>query len=156
MSNLQSKPCVICQRAKDKQYVVYEDAHWIVRHSDETTILGYFLIEPKRHIVDLSEADEQETSTYGALLSALMSAIRMVTQCARVYTFSLGESCPHYHLHVIPRTENMPKHYRGRGIMQFPLTPSADLALTTEVCARVRRELKKSSALQATTTAALR
>jgi diadenosine tetraphosphate (Ap4A) HIT family hydrolase len=72
-----------------------------------------------------------------------MQAIREVTDCARIYTFSLGESVPHYHLHMIPRTDSMPRVYRARGVMQYPLVPTADEALVAETCSRLKNAIAR-------------
>lgn len=139
--------CTICDTAlsgEKKELFVYEDACWRIRHSTETNILGYFILESKRHFLDLSEATEQECASYGSLLSHLMGAIRSMTGCERVYTFSLAEAVPHYHLHVIPRGENFPRAYKGRGIMTYPLSPSVSPVHLTSACDRIRRLLERS------------
>src|SRR5262249_53274179 len=105
------------------------------------------LLESRHHILDLANAGAKQLSTYGPVVSAAMAAIRQTTDCQRVYSFSLGEAVPHYHLHLIPRTESLPKAYRGRGIMQYPLSPQADEALMTEICERLKRALNRSPVL---------
>src|SRR5688572_9417356 len=120
------KPCVICQRASEESYLVRRTDHWTLRHSDETNIAGYVVLEPRRHFLDLSHATDAEAASYGIELKNALSAVRTVTGCERVYTFSLGESCPHFHLHIIPRGKDFPPEYIARGIMAYPLTPSCD------------------------------
>jgi histidine triad (HIT) family protein len=134
--------CALCKRDHPLM-TIYEDEHWIVRHSSETNILGYVLLCAKRHFLDISQADDDEIAAYGRALRATMKAIHEVTDCQRVYTFSLGEAVPHYHLHVIPRTESMPKAYRARGIMQYPLAPAVDPSLCEQVCERLRRAVAR-------------
>lgn len=135
--------CVICKYAADGTYTVFENEHWIVRHSNETNISGYVLVEPRRHFLDLSHATPAEAASYGEVLSKSMNAVREVTQCERIYTFSLGESCPHYHLHVIPRRADFPRAYRARGIMQYPLTPAVDNSILEFTCERLRRAFQR-------------
>src|SRR5262249_10568754 len=108
-------------------------------HSKETNILGYVVLASRRHFLDLSEATDAETESYGKVLGTTMRAIRRVTFCQRVYTFSLGEAVPHFHVHIIPRTASLPRAYRGRGIMSYPLVPPADPALLAETAERLRR-----------------
>jgi diadenosine tetraphosphate (Ap4A) HIT family hydrolase len=140
--------CVICSKHKDvsrQSLIVYSDENWVVYHSLDTNILGYFCVEPKRHFLDLSDATAEEAAGYGPLLLKLMSAVRAVVDPLRIYTFSLGETVAHYHLHVIPRRHDFPRTYSGRGIMSYPTTPGADPALMEEVCRRVRRHFKSGS-----------
>lgn len=136
--------CLVCD-AQNKSgagaRVVYEDAFWRVRHSSETNIAGYFVLESTRHFLDLSEATSEECTIYGVVLGRVMAAVRRVTNCERVYTFSLGEAVPHYHLHIIPRSEHFPRAYRGRGIMSYPVSPSLSPVLVDRVCERVRAHL---------------
>ena len=145
--------CLICQRIASPgdlaAKVVYEDHLWVARHSRETDILGYLLLESKRHILDLSEATERECSSLGRLVGALTGAIKRTTSAERVYSFSLGEAVPHFHLHLIPRTAATPRGFRGRGILSYPLTPQASPPLLAETCSRISRELKRSVSLKA-------
>lgn len=135
--------CKICQEQAKNDLVVrvYEDELWLVRHSQETNILGYFIIEPKRHFLDLSEATAPESAQYGLLLSKVMKAIRASVDCQRVYTFSLAEMVPHFHVHVIPRGANLPRAYVGRGIMSYPVHPSVDQNLMESMCLTMRKAL---------------
>jgi diadenosine tetraphosphate (Ap4A) HIT family hydrolase len=136
--------CGICARPESdlQDRLIYEDEHWRVRHSGETNILCYVVLEPRRHILDLSQANECELSSYGRLLGSLMKAIRLVTDCERVYTFTLAEMVPHYHVHMIPRGTGVPRAYRGRGILSYPLQPACDRELMRQTCDRLRRALK--------------
>lgn len=124
-----STECGICQLKPPESYELLSTDLWRIRHSPETDILGYFVLEPRRHFLDLSEANSTELYQYGLLLSALMKAQREVFKCERVYTFSLAEAVPHYHLHVIPRCKDFPRAYKGRGIMSYPTQPGADANL---------------------------
>lgn len=116
--------CKLCKLAIRPEELLYETKFWRIRHSDETDIEGYCILEPKRHFLDLSDATEEELSEYPALLARLMKAQRGIPDCKRVYTFTLAESVSHYHLHAIPRSNQFPQQYVGRGIMSYPLTPA--------------------------------
>lgn len=118
--------CKICSM-DCAAFLVCEGRHWRIRHSDETDIGGYCIIESRRHFLDLSLANEDELAEYGVLLSKLMGAIRRtVPDCERIYTFSLAEAVPHYHLHVIPRRVEFPAEFKARGIMSYPLSPALE------------------------------
>ncbi len=131
--------------------IVFEDDNWLIRHSTETNILGYVIVEAKRHYVDLSQCNAEEAVTYGQVLSILMAAIHTVIDCQRIYTFTLAELVPHFHVHVVPRTQSIPRVYRGRGIMSYPTQPEADATLVQEVCARLRRALRQQLRMRAVT-----
>ncbi|HEY9870931.1 MAG TPA: HIT family protein [Candidatus Obscuribacterales bacterium] len=123
--------------------VVYKDSCWIVRHSRETNILGYLVLASRRHFLDLSESTDEEAESYGKILSTAIKAVRQVVPCERVYTFTLGELVPHFHVHIIPRTAGMPRAYRGRGIFSYPALPAADSQLVEQVSARLRLSIRR-------------
>lgn len=143
--------CLICRRHQDASrapLVVYEDDYFKISHSVETNILGYFSLESRRHVLHAGEFNEQEAAAYGLVLQRLMKAMSEVVDCFRIYTFSLSETVPHFHVHVIPRRADFPRAFSGRGITQYPVTPAADPALVQEVCARVRRIMSRRQAPQ--------
>jgi diadenosine tetraphosphate (Ap4A) HIT family hydrolase len=137
-----SKHCVICQRqSTESANVVFESANWIARHSQETNILGYLLLEARRHFLDLSEANEHECASFGRVMNELVGAVRHTVKAERVYTITLAEIVPHFHVHIIPRTSAMPRAFRGRGILNYPLSPGADASLVENVCTSLKRRL---------------
>lgn len=135
--------CRICDAAGEP-FLIYANARWRVRHSQETNILGYCILEPVRHFLDLSEAEPKELEQYGSILAALMKAQRELLHCQRVYTFSLAEAVPHFHVHVIPRAADFKRAFRGRGIMSYPTTPAADTNLVENILASIRPHLLRS------------
>ena len=138
--------CLICKRQEHEPQkdVILSTDGFVVRHSRETNILGYLVIEARRHILDLTEATEDEAAGYGALLKQVMALIRKLTGAERIYTFSLGEAVPHFHVHVIPRTDSLPRYFRGRGIVSYPLEPALKEEQMAEVCKSLRYLLKTS------------
>lgn len=136
--------CVICKRQKsdhpdgDDSDLIYTNDQFVIRHSRETNISGYLVIEARRHYLDLTEADESEAASYGKVLKSAMQLVRKLTSAERIYTFSLGEAVPHFHVHVIPRTDSLPRFFRGRNIMSYPLQPSLKDEQLTEVCRSLR------------------
>jgi len=139
--------CVICRHVsktdETADHYVWESEHWLLRHSNETNIEGYLILEPRRHILDFAEANEDELRSYGAVIAAAMKAIKKVVSPVRIYTFTLAESCPHLHVHLIPRSDDFPKAWRARGIMAYPLSPTVNPARMPEICASLRSELKR-------------
>ncbi len=142
--------CKLCSGSLPDSHLVYDGAHFIVRHSQETNILGYCLIQSKRHFLDLSEAEPAELSEFAFLLSKITKIQKTILLCPRVYTFSLAEAVPHFHMHVIPRSSDFPRAYKGRGIMSYPLEPSCDQNLLRNLVdlfrIYLRRELFPESA----------
>ncbi|MBI4533262.1 MAG: hypothetical protein HY711_04875 [Candidatus Melainabacteria bacterium] len=144
-----SDNCAICLRqlpnSGSSASIVYKDNLWIMRHSTETNILGYLVLESCRHFLDLSYCSPAECSSFGHVLSTAIKALRVVLPCERVYTFTLAEQVPHFHVHIIPRTATFPKAYRGRGILSYPLYPAANISLVSEAVARLTCQFRKYS-----------
>jgi histidine triad (HIT) family protein len=137
--------CAICQNiaaGKPDSYL-FENNEWLLRHSRETNIEGYLILEARRHILDLSQATANEIASYGPMLAMATRAIRKVVAPEKVYTFTLAEAVPHLHIHLIPRAKDMPRAWRGRGILAYPLTPAVNAATLPEVCRALRQELKR-------------
>lgn len=140
--------CVICKRQKadsaqtEGSDLVYACDEFVIRHSRETNIRGYLVIEARRHYLDLTEAGEEEAISYGKVLKSAMQLVRKLTSAERIYTFSLGEAVPHFHVHVIPRTDSLPRFFRGRNIMSYPLQPSLKDEQLAEVCQSLRYLVK--------------
>jgi len=139
--------CLICKRQEEEpeKDTILSTENFVVRHSRETNILGYLVIEARRHILDLTEASDEEALSYGTLLKQVMALIRKLTGAERIYTFSLGEAVPHFHVHVIPRTDSLPRYFRGRGIMSYPTEPGLKEEQMAEVCKSLRYLLKAGS-----------
>jgi diadenosine tetraphosphate (Ap4A) HIT family hydrolase len=138
--------CPICKRQEEEpeRDIILKTDAFVVRHSSETNILGYLVIEARRHILDLTDATDEEAVSYGALLKQVMCLIRKLNGAERIYTFSLGEAVPHFHVHVIPRTDSLPRYYRGRGIMSYPVEPGLKEEQMEEVCKSLRYLIKTS------------
>lgn len=132
--------CQLCTEAPSYplERVIFNDANWILRHSAETDILGYLVLQSKRHFLDLSEATKDECTTYGGVLGSAMDCIREATECERVYTFSLAEAVPHFHVHIIPRSKDFNPQYKARGIMSYPTAPAASDADVKKICAAMK------------------
>ena len=135
--------CAICARQERADEYIYRTPHWSLRHSDETDILGYLILESRRHFLDMSEADDAECESFGSALRLAVGAIRAAVDCHRVYSFTLAEAVPHFHVHLIPRSPSMPKAFRGRGVLSYPLQPSADAALTESTCERLKAAIRR-------------
>lgn len=140
--------CAICKNIEGaEQTYLFQSEDWLIRHSAETNIEGYLILEARRHILDLSQANESEIASYGPMIALATRAIRRVVAPEKVYTFTLAEAVPHLHVHLIPRSQHLPRAFRGRGILSYPLTPPVNSATLPQVCRRLSRELQRQKVL---------
>ncbi len=145
--------CLICARQSSHEdsplNLVYQDEFWSIRHSQETDILGYLSLASRRHFLDLAQANTEELATYGPLLAAIMKSLHSLLPCQRIYTFTLAEVVPHFHVHIIPRTAQLAPAFCGRGILSYPTAPGPDKQRAGEICSKLRQLLHTLSPCQA-------
>lgn len=56
----------------------------------------------------------------------------------RIYSFTLAEAQPHFHMHLIQRSVDFAEKYIGRGIMQYPLIPRPDPIAMADVIKKMK------------------
>jgi len=101
--------CGICQSLLSTP-AIWEDDLWHVRHLDPPHGLpGWMLLISKRHVAGPAHFSDEEARRFGPVLRHLEKTLEEVTGALRIYTAALGESWPHFHGHMVPRYETMPK-----------------------------------------------
>ncbi len=86
--------------------LIYSNEHWTINHvMPPVQILGYLVLQPRRHIESLHELNPAESTSLGHMLTRIDRALRQVTGAEKVYVALFAESaeCPHIHFHIIPR-----------------------------------------------------
>jgi diadenosine tetraphosphate (Ap4A) HIT family hydrolase len=102
----QMSECLICEKHKQVVQPIYEDQDWMVTHGPlESQILGYLYIEPKRHVEDWSDFNDEELAKVGPLIKMLEQAVKKELNIDRVYVVTISEAVRHLHFHIIPRLE---------------------------------------------------
>ena len=99
---------------------VYADELWTVNHMlVPAPILGWLVLQPRRHIEALHEMTHDEQLRMVQLMSYIDSTIRHMLTPSKVYVCLFAESalCPHIHFHIIPRTVEM--EARGPEIFNY-------------------------------------
>jgi diadenosine tetraphosphate (Ap4A) HIT family hydrolase len=98
--------CILCDRARGLDTVdpgwVLRTERWGVSMHPAIPIPGWFAVQTMRHTEGLAELNRCEAAELGPLLSRVTEAVTWVTGSERVYTYSLGEGCPHTHILVGP------------------------------------------------------
>jgi len=91
---------------------------WRVAHAFGTSLPGWLVVLPRRHVIALDELTPGESADLGPLLTALTSALREVTGCSKTYIalFAEAEGFEHLHFHVIPRQPGLAADLRGPGV----------------------------------------
>ena len=100
--------------------LVYEDELWVVNHlMTASPILGWLILQPKRHIEGLHEMTFDEQQRMAQLLTQVDSVVRAILAPSKIYVCLFAESaqCPHIHFHIIPRSAQM--EVRGPEIFNY-------------------------------------
>lgn len=94
---------------------VHVGVRWRVAHAFGTSLPGWLVVIPRRHVLALDELAPEESADLGPLLSDLTAALREVVQCEKTYValFAEAEGFEHLHFHVIPRPPGLDAAYRG-------------------------------------------
>jgi diadenosine tetraphosphate (Ap4A) HIT family hydrolase len=99
---------------------LYEDALWHVRPAASPPgVPGWMMMISRRHVPGPAHFDDTEARAFGLALRHFERVLEQVTGALRVYTAAMGESSPHFHAHMVPRTAAMPKDAKGWGVFDL-------------------------------------
>jgi diadenosine tetraphosphate (Ap4A) HIT family hydrolase len=79
--------------------------HWRVAHAFNSTLLGWLVLLPTRHVTSFTELTSEAADELGGLVRRLGTALEVVTGRVKTYLmqFSEAEGFSHRHLHLVPR-----------------------------------------------------
>lgn len=100
---------------------VVHTAHWRVAHAFNSTLPGWLVLLPTRHITSFAELTPEAADELGGLVRRLGGALEVVTGCAKTYLmqFSEAEGFSHLHLHLVPRMPDHPEDARGPRVFAY-------------------------------------
>ncbi|MEU5059329.1 MULTISPECIES: HIT family protein [unclassified Streptomyces] len=104
------------------------DEHWRVVHAIGTTLPGWLVLLPRRHVTAVHDLTDAEAGTLGAWQVGLSRALRRVTGCEKTYVaqFTEAEGFSHVHFHVVPRPPDLPRERRGPGVFAMLGRPEGE------------------------------
>jgi diadenosine tetraphosphate (Ap4A) HIT family hydrolase len=110
-----------------RERVVVTD-HWRVAHAFDTSLPGWLVVAPRRHLLDLAELHPDAAAELGPLLTDLTRALQRTTGCMKTYVILLAEAegFAHLHFHVVPRMPDQPADERGPRIFARLGRPEAE------------------------------
>jgi diadenosine tetraphosphate (Ap4A) HIT family hydrolase len=100
-----------------REDIVHTD-HWRVAHAFNSTLRGWLVIVPTRHVLSFSDLTVEAAGELGGLVRRMSSALEEVTGCVKTYLmqFSEAEGFAHLHLHLVPRLPDHPVTARGPAV----------------------------------------
>jgi diadenosine tetraphosphate (Ap4A) HIT family hydrolase len=89
--------------------IVYENPKWmVVLRANPIRFPCLPLIILKRHVEDIANLDQEESSSLGQVMQLTAQALSHALQPARVHFGIYAENVKHIHVHVFPRMPDMP------------------------------------------------
>jgi diadenosine tetraphosphate (Ap4A) HIT family hydrolase len=140
--------CVLCERARgldtrDPGWLLRTD-RWRVSMHPAMPVPGWVTVQTSRHTEGLADLNRPEADELGPLLSTVCKAVTQVTGSERVYTYSLGEGCPHTHILVGPPSAGL----RGAAFIAALLSRDqslVDQATAEQTANQLAREMSTSN-----------
>jgi histidine triad (HIT) family protein len=141
-----SEPCFLCHKHKHAaDYIgerIAEDGGLSLSHfpflPDEKAVRGHLIIEPLRHITNLSEMNDAETDALGRLIRAGTRAMQAVLKAEHVYLLRINDKVAHLHFHLVPRYAGTPREHWGAKIMDWPDRPIVTLPQIRDLARRLK------------------
>ena len=109
------------QTSRAPREEVLHTAHWRVAHAFNSTLPGWLVLLPTRHITSFTELTPEAADELGGLVRRLGGALEIVTGCVKTYLmqFSEAEGFAHLHLHLVPRLRDHPEDARGPRVFAY-------------------------------------
>lgn len=123
MSATWEKNCTSCQAIRASKRInqvprVMETKNWVVEHGYPTSMKGWMVIMPKRHVTSVHELNREEMAEFGELLHEVCVGQHELYKTENEYfvQYSEGAEYQHINIHVIPRLEKWPESMKGFGV----------------------------------------
>jgi len=112
--------CGMCNKLAQSPEAVFENELWHVRPIDAPSgVPGWMMLVARRHVPGPAHFDAREVASFGPTWCHLQRVLLEVTGALRIYTAAMGESSPHFHGHLVPRFEKMPKDAKGWAVFDL-------------------------------------
>lgn len=93
-----------------------------------------------RHVAGPAHFDDTEAAEFGLVLRHCERVLEEITGALRIYTAALGESAPHFHAHMVPRYETMPREAKAWSVFDLERAVKAgELPDATDEVQRISR-----------------
>ncbi len=119
--------CGVCNKLKAGPAVaLFENELWHVRAADDPCgVPGWMMLITRRHAPGPADFNATEARSFGPTLCHLQRVLLEVTGALRIYTAAMGESSPHFHAHMVPRYQTMPKDARAWAVFDLQRAAAA-------------------------------
>jgi diadenosine tetraphosphate (Ap4A) HIT family hydrolase len=143
--------CYSCQGNADIDRLplrerVAADELWRVAHAFNSTLPGWLVLLPRRHVTAIADLTDAEAASLGTWQVRLSRALHAVTGCTKTYVaqFAEAEGFAHVHFHVVPRTATLAHENRGPrvfGLLGNTDRPQVDEATRDQIAVKLAEQL---------------
>jgi diadenosine tetraphosphate (Ap4A) HIT family hydrolase len=123
-THVMASECYACEQSRPDAPVrecFIRQAGWRVAHDFNSSLEGWLILAPLRHVHSLDELTDGEALALGDLLRKASVALKAVTGCEKTYVmlFAEAEGFAHLHVHVVPRMADQPDDRRGPDVFGY-------------------------------------
>ncbi len=118
--------CFTCLNISGQQRIspgpfIYTGQYWVVDHAYPSSLLGWLVILPKRHITAMHEITFKEFQELAEIEYKLVQVIHKDPTIEKKYfmCFAEGEGFHHVHFHMVPKPYNLPHELIGPRVFAF-------------------------------------
>lgn len=139
-----SADCYSCAQSGAQELPIREDilcdGDWRVAHSFNSSLPGWLVLVPLRHIASPDEMTNEEADALGRLIRDGSIALKRATNCEKTYVimFAEAEGFTHVHFHLVPRMSDLPEDRRGPKIFAYLKETPISFAAQDELAQNIR------------------
>ena len=116
--------CPVCALAAGETAVthgeVYRDDLWMIWHPGPPyPVAGWMTMLTHQHVAGIAHFDDTHAARFGPDLRHFEKVLEEVTGALRIYTATMNESSPHFHLHMVPRYAEMPQDAKAWAVFNL-------------------------------------
>jgi diadenosine tetraphosphate (Ap4A) HIT family hydrolase len=100
---------------------IHVQGGWRIAHAFNSSLPGWLVLVPTRHVTGLDELTTAESEELGLLAHRASVALKAVTGCVKTYVmlFAEAEGFSHLHVHLVPRMPDFPADVTGPRVFAF-------------------------------------
>jgi diadenosine tetraphosphate (Ap4A) HIT family hydrolase len=110
-----------------REDIVHTD-HWRFAHAFNSTLRGWLVLVPTRHVLSFTELSPAAADELGGLVHRMSIALERVTGSVKTYLmqFSEADGFSHLHVHLVPRLADHPADARGPAVFALMAADERD------------------------------
>ena len=103
-----------------RERIVVRDG-WRLVHAFNTSLPGWLVLVPLRHVESFAELSDHEATTLATLARITSRALAETVGCSKTYVMILGEEkgFAHLHAHIVPRMPDLPDDLKGTKVVRL-------------------------------------